>query len=215
MKKINEYKHIVWDFNGTLINDLDIGIKIQEIMMTDRGIPVLTRQRYLETMDFPIRDWYEKIGYDISDYENLAQIWNDYYDEQVKICGLNAGARELLDSVKRRGIGQSIISASHTRPLFHLTEKLGIREYFDFIYGLDNQLAFGKAHLCERLVRDTGISGSDMLLIGDTTQDFLTAKTLGGDCALVACGHQSFSRLEATSADTFENLAALHRTLFS
>ena len=214
MRKINEYRHIVWDFNGTLIDDLDIGIEIQKIMMHERGIPPITREKYLDSFDFPMRDWYKKNGYDVGEYDKLAGIWSALYDERVEKCALPKGAKELLDAIRDVGIGQSIVSASHTVPLFRSIERLGIGEYFDNVYGLQNNLAHGKAHLCARLLDDTGISGGDMLLIGDTTQDFLTAQTLGSDCALVACGHQSFSRLKAVNDCTFEDLAQLRYMLF-
>jgi len=213
MKRIDAYRHILWDFNGTLIDDLDIGVEIQRVMLAERGLPELTRERYLATFDFPIRSWYEYLGYDVSAYAQLAAVWTARYEARALSCGLVPGAGELLKEIHGMGVCQSILSAANREQLLFLTDALGIRGYFTHIYGLDNSLAHGKAQLCGRILEETGCPGEEMLLIGDTTQDYQTAYALGCDCALVACGHQSMQRLKEKAPGVFADFAALRRTL--
>lgn len=214
MKQLKNYAHIIWDFNGTLINDLDLGIELQRIMLEEAGKKAPSREFYLDTFDFPIIDWYERLGHDISKYSQLADIWNNLYYEKADSCPLNEGIADLLAAISAAKIPQSILSASNMVLLGRLLSALGIAKYFDHVYASENNLAEGKLHLCRRLKEEIGLPGEKMLLIGDTTQDFLTAEKIGCDCALVALGHQSYSRLQKVTSSVFADFSELSHCLF-
>lgn len=56
---------IIWDWNGTLFNDIDICIESINLLLFERGIDQIDKKRYLEVFDFPVRDYYERIGFDL------------------------------------------------------------------------------------------------------------------------------------------------------
>ncbi len=208
------YLHVIWDFNGTIIDDLGIGLRIQQVMLSERGLPAPTLERYLDTFDFPIRDWYAGLGYDVSRYEDLAQVWGGLYDRAALSCGLNAGVRELLEAFEAAEIEQSVLSASHRPQLLFLLKRLGVLEFFGHVAGLENNLADGKMHLGRELIERTGLLPEKTLLIGDTTQDLLAANAIGCDHALVAMGHQSKARLLKATPHVYSSFAELKEALF-
>ena len=61
------YQAIIWDFNGTLFDDLSESLKVLNLMLTKRGYaPVETVDKYKEIFGFPIRDYYVKAGFDFT-----------------------------------------------------------------------------------------------------------------------------------------------------
>ena len=61
---MHRFKAIIWDYNGTLLNDLEIGIESINLMLSKRNLPLLTSESYREVFTFPVKDYYEKVGFD-------------------------------------------------------------------------------------------------------------------------------------------------------
>ena len=59
---MNARPHIVWDWNGTLLDDVDAGIGALNRMLADRGLPAITRDFYRARFRFPVRPLYFEIG---------------------------------------------------------------------------------------------------------------------------------------------------------
>ena len=67
MKK--NFTTILWDWNGTLLNDTDFCISIVNGLLRARDKEALTKARYLEIFNFPVKDYYKKAGFDFSKEE--------------------------------------------------------------------------------------------------------------------------------------------------
>ena len=213
MRAITEYRHVLWDFNGTVLNDLELCLQIQRDMLSSRGLPPISRERYLDTFTFPIKNWYADMGYDVSDYDNTAQEWNVAYNSHAPACGLNNGFLRLSDTLRRHGIGQSILSACQQELLNSLLDNLDIADRFEHIYGQNNVLGESKINLGAALVKRLGTASGRLLMIGDTLHDLSCAHAIGCDCALVSVGHQSHERLASRWPDVFPSFSDLLRTL--
>ena len=59
-------KAIIWDYNGTLLNDLSIGVECINRMLTKRELPLLTTESYREVFTFPVKKYYELVGFDFN-----------------------------------------------------------------------------------------------------------------------------------------------------
>ena len=57
---------IIWDWNGTLLDDVDICIDIINELLSIRNQQPLTRSRYREIFTFPVKDYYSKAGFDFT-----------------------------------------------------------------------------------------------------------------------------------------------------
>ena len=58
------YKTIIWDWNGTLLNDLDLSVDSVNILLKERNLPTLTVEKYKDIFGFPVIDYYVKAGFD-------------------------------------------------------------------------------------------------------------------------------------------------------
>ena len=192
-----KYTHIIWDFNGTIFDDLLPGIKSTNIMLKKRGIPEIPDvDSYRRVFGFPVKDYYEKIGFDFSreSYDDLAIEWVNLYLENTKGAGLMPGVREALEYFKSIGLRQMVLSACESEMLNAQLKDLGVYEYFDCVIGLDNIHAGGKGALAKKWREEN--PDVCALFIGDTIHDAEVAAIANSECALYLGGHQDRERLE-------------------
>jgi phosphoglycolate phosphatase len=209
---IEKYSHVIWDWNGTLFNDVDLCSDVFNNLLKKRNINPLSLNQYKDIFTFPVRNYYEKAGLDFNLYsfEVLGQEWMEEYELRKKSCSLFGDSIDVLQHFRSLGLEQSILSAYPRNALLDIVNSMGIESYFKFIYGLDHIYATGKTQLGMELVKEIG-TGSRILFIGDTDHDFEVAKEIGADCVLIADGHQAKSRLLETGALVIDQLIELKK----
>lgn len=200
---------IIWDWNGTLFDDIATGPAIINQMLAKRGKPPLRNlSHYREIFQFPVENYYREAGLDFSNetFESMAADYIALYPVVSRDCGLMEGAKETLDVFRQTGFRQNILSASEQGLLESQLVRLGVREYFSHIIGQGDGYAVGKTERGIRWMQEEGISPENCILIGDTDHDAQTAEKLGCRCVLLSCGHQSRKRLEQTGVPVLDSL---------
>ncbi len=188
----HRYTHLIWDFNGTLLNDVDACIKSANALLSAHALPPLkTLDQYRSIFGFPVADYYRRLGFDFSlvPFSVLAVEWVSYYERYSRKSSLYDDAIEVLSQIHALGIPQYVLSATEASMLERQVMALGIGDYFDELLGMDDIHANGKAArgiAWRRLHPD-----ARPLLIGDTDHDAAVAKAMGADFALFSGGHQS------------------------
>ena len=207
---MSKYDYIIWDFNGTLLDDVMTGIASVNKLLSDRGLDIITSiEQYRSVFRFPIIDYYKSLGFDFDrePYEVLAPMWVELYLEYVKDATLYADVKDTLEHLRRANTNQVILSATERGMLIRQIEELGISEYFEEILGLDNIHAGSKLSLAyDWRTRHTDVNA---VLIGDTDHDVQTADALGADCILVARGHQSKEYLSTLGVPVLDDFSQL------
>ncbi len=195
MSKI-KYTDVVWDFNGTILDDVEAGILSVNKMLAERGLPTIRDAEHYRTLfRFPIIEYYRSLGFDFEaePYEVLAPIWVTLYLENVKRSPLREGFVDAYEAFKRKGLRQHVLSATELTMLRTQLEELCILDKFDSVYGLDNIHAHSKERLAKSFAEEH--VGTEILFIGDTEHDHASASLMGADCALVCGGHQPKEKL--------------------
>lgn len=213
---MKKYTHIVWDFNGTIIDDVDAEIISVNKLLTDKGKPPIPdRETYRNEFGFPIIDYYRRIGLIESDdeYSVMAVRWVDEYTKNVKEAPLCPDVREMLEYFRKKGLIQLIISANEINMLKWQLDGLGVAEYFDEILGLGNIEAYSKVSLGTEWAKRH--HGANVLFIGDTLHDDEVAQAMGADCVLVSNGHQSAQTLRTGKAAVVNSLTAIKDLYFN
>ncbi|HKJ28089.1 MAG TPA: HAD family hydrolase [Anaerolineales bacterium] len=205
---MRNYQHVIWDFNGTLMDDAPLCLNVMNEMLTERGLAPMSAARYAEIFDFPVSDYYIRAGWDPAAYafEPLSDEFMAGYHANKLTCSLREGAVEVLAANHANGLPQSVISAAEQSMVRELVEHYQIGEYFISVRGLDNHHAAGKTAIGVAWVQELGIAPSTILMVGDTIHDHEVAEAMGVDCVLVYSGHQSHERLAATGAPVVDRL---------
>ncbi len=195
------YDYLIWDFNGTILDDVDACITSANRLLVAHGLPAISsKEAYREAFGFPIIDYYRRLGFDFDklSYDALAVEWVAYYLEHSKNSTLCRDVADVLAAAKARGISQWVLSATETQMLTGQIRDLGILPYFDGILGLDNINAYSKQEVGLAWRREH--PDARVLMIGDTDHDAGVAAAMGIDCVLVTTGHQNRKTLERLSA---------------
>lgn len=205
-------RHVVWDWNGTLLDDVQACVEAINILLSRRSLPCVTREQYLDVFDFPVRNYYLRIGFDLK-HENWHRLAVEYHEAYAKTsthCTLRTGARQTLALLKARGISCSVLSACELSLLRQMMADRGILEYFEHVYGLTDLYAHSKLSLGHDMLAETGMPAGSSVLVGDTTHDFEVAEALGFPCLLMTGGHQSTGKLLQCKCPIAPDMAAVH-----
>jgi phosphoglycolate phosphatase len=191
-------KTIIWDFNGTLLNDMQVCIDCMNIMLKERDLPTLHLQRYREIFNFPVRDYYVSLGFDFrkEPFDIPAHQFIDLYRENLHLAPLHHDAMEILNFFRRNHYQQVILSAMEQEFLADTLNSKGILQYFDKVAGITNHLGDGKLEMARELIASLGRKPEEICLVGDTVHDHEVAQGSGITCILIANGHQSYERLK-------------------
>jgi phosphoglycolate phosphatase len=205
------YRHLIWDWNGTLLDDLDLCIEVMNTLLRPRALPLLDRPRYQAAFDFPVRDYYARLGFDFEReaFETVGAEFIAAYERRRFECSLHPGARELLAAVQARGASQSVLSAYNRDLLREFVAHFALTPFFLRLNGPADIYAHGKLELGRDWIRELGLPPAEVLMIGDTLHDVATARAMGVDCILVAAGHHAPARLRDAGVPVFASLAAL------
>ena len=191
-------KYVFFDFNGTIINDLNLCLDLLNEILNKQGSKELSIDEYKNVFKFPIRQYYIDAGVDLNkdSFEDLASWFIEKYQPLSMECGLFEGIVDTFKSLKERGYHLVILSASEKNNLTEQCVNYKIDKYFDAILGIDNIHAASKVSIALDYLKENNINGSDILFIGDTLHDLEVAKSIGASCMLVSCGHQSYDVLK-------------------
>ncbi len=202
---------IIWDWNGTLLNDLELCVNTINQLLSKRGLPLLSFGKYKEVFSFPVKDYYQKIGFDFTreDFAIPAREFIDIYNSNVNKCSLHSRVVHILEHFKINGVQQFVLSAMKEDKLKETLIHTNIYYYFEQVLGLNDHYAVSKMERSKQLFKQQKIAKDKSIIIGDTIHDFEVAQELGVDCILIADGHQSKERLEATNAKVLDSLDEL------
>ena len=204
-------KHIIFDWNGTLIDDAWIFVDILNALLKKRNLNQIDLIKYQEMFCFPLSQFYQNLGFDVApDAFNLLK--EDFvfeYNKRQFLAHLYPDAVGTLNKIKSHNIHLSILSASNQKILRSLTNFHSIDRFFLHILGVNNYEAIGKEDLGFKLLNSLSESRCEIALVGDTDLDYKISQKLGIDCILISRGHQTHKRLSALGCPVVHSLTDL------
>ena len=206
-----KYKHIIWDWNGTLLDDTWLCVEGINQALIKRKLAPISEAKYREVFTFPVKDYYMKLGFDFD--KEPFEIAGDelvlYYGENFHKTKLQNGSSFVLRTIQSRSIPQSILSAGRQDFLLDWVSSHKLEKYFFKIVGIDNQYAKGKIAQGIKLIKDLPYNSKDIVIIGDTIHDSDVAEKLKINCILIDHGHVNGERLKKTGRTVLSNLKDL------
>ena len=100
----------------------------------------------LDNFCFPVKDYYLKLGFDfeIESFDISGTEFINNYMDQCSTLKLHYEATDILKFFRKKGIDQSLVSASSQKMLDEILQYHNINDYFLKILGTDNHYANGK-----------------------------------------------------------------------
>lgn len=208
---INKFKHVIWDWNGTLLNDTALSHNIINGVLKSKNLKTLSMDDYRHIFDFPVKKYYEKAGFNFTQYsfEEVGKQWMDEYEKRKGETVLFDGTKDVLEYISSLGIEQSVLSAYSLDTLIEIINEHGLTKYFKHVTGLDHIYATSKLIIGQELIKKIDIPLQNIVLIGDTMHDHEVASELGIQCILIANGHQSRERLLSSGFPVLNDICEL------
>jgi phosphoglycolate phosphatase len=205
---IEKYRHIFWDWNGTLLNDRWLSVDIMNGMLSKYGLPSIDEKKYLEIFDFPVHEYYLKLGFDFNrvEFKRVGLEFIEYYQQRWQECLLQPGAKDALKTFYVSGIPQSILSAANKSMIQIGVQHFQLENYFAHLIGLDHHYATSKVEVGLTYLHTLEIDPAKVLMIGDTLHDYHVARELSIDCILLTHGHHPLYKLESLSIPLLHSL---------
>ncbi len=209
-----KYKYILWDWNGTILDDVSINYEIINSLLKNRNLKEMESvDIYKDLFDFPIINFYLNIGFDFENesFQTIAREYSFLYDERFYEASIFSDAESTIRHFKQLGIEQVIISASQQTLLEKQVRYHEIDHLFSDILGTRDIYATSKVDFALSWIKEKSASPNEVLFVGDTTHDFEVAESIGCDCALIARGHCSKERLTLPGVPVLSSLEELSK----
>ena len=186
-----KYEYLVLDFNGTIIDDVDLCLNILNHLLEERNYKKVSLEEYKHIFTFPIKKYYINAGFDLEKY-SFTSISNEFislYQKASLNCKLYEGINELIDKCNNNRIKVVLLSASQIDNLKEQTDHFGLSEKFEAILGTSTIEAASKVESGKNYFKDK--QDKKILFVGDTTHDAEVASAIGADALLITHGHQA------------------------
>ena len=199
---------IFFDWNGTLLNDANMGLVGTNNVLRLFDIRPITIKEYRDFFDIPITEFYSKIG--ISEktfFENhlkIQETFHRFYEKPSEKCRARVGTAVLLRWLHSQGIKSIILSNHTTKSIERHLKRLKLERYIEDIMANDNILHTGlkdKATRAEEYVKKNDFSPEQILVVGDAPEEAIIARRLGGKSVLISGGWYSEKRLKKVRPD--------------
>jgi len=208
-------KRIIWDWNGTLLDDLTQCVVIMNQMLAKRRLKPITVEEYKDVFTFPVKLYYEQLGFDFTkeDFQDVSVEFIDLYNKISLSCPLHRDAQETIALLSQKGVEQTVLSVMEDSLLKQMIGHHGLTRYFSHIMGATNIQAHGKIAHAELLIQKLGQNPKAVYLIGDSLHDAQVASHIGVNCILVSHGHYALDRLQQTGLPIIHHVKELIKLL--
>lgn len=204
--------HIVWDWNGTLLHDIDAVIEATNAAFAEIGLPPITLARYRELYCVPVPRFYERLLGRLpteNEWAEMDTVFHRHYFARVEDAGLAEGAARLLAELRAAGTTQSLCSLAPHEHLVPLVRRHGIEEHFARVDGSRRDgPSKGKAlQMAAHVAALDGFDPRRTVVVGDAVDDALAAAHVGARAVLYTGGSHSRASLETAGVPVVDSLA--------
>jgi phosphoglycolate phosphatase len=190
-------KTIIWDWNGTLLDDVDYNMDVVNTILKKRDMKILTKDEYRMLKKVPIKQFYIDIGIDVSNDNTFSEIIKEYwtiYKGKYTQLRLKGNATNILQKTQKIGIKNYLLSLTNNKELLKQIALFDIRNFFEKIIGSIDSEARNKTDKVKELIEKEGITIKEALIIGDVINDYEVAEKFGMRCIVYSNGHQKIDR---------------------
>jgi phosphoglycolate phosphatase-like HAD superfamily hydrolase len=209
-------KHLVWDWNGTLLDDLSLVVSSTNTAFASVGARDVGSDEHRRAFRRPVADFYaEMLGraVDAEEFGRLDRIFHDAYRLGLTDISLAADA---MAAIKTWEGSQSLLSMWFHSELVPAVETYGLTGVFTRIDGLRTEVGgdLKAGHLARHLA-ELGVAGDRVVMIGDSLDDAYAAESVGGSAVLYTGGFTDPDRLRASGYPVADTLVGAVETAMS
>ena len=201
-------KNLIFDWSGTLANDLGSVLHATNATLEHFGKPVLTEEAFRECFRLPFTEFYEEVlpGVELSE---LQRLYRYHFPEDWEVPLLEH-AREMLEYGAATGRRMVLLSSA---PLEHFQRQAGSLGVLGFFERVACGVIDKRSELV-LLLEAMEMRPEETIFVGDMRHDIEAARAAGVMSVAVATGYESVSKLMTVDPDVvLRDLQAMPRML--
>lgn len=203
------FKNLLFDWSGTLCNDMALTIEATNYVLSCHGKEALNMEQFRAEFQLPYPDYYawKTPGVPL---ETLEREYRHAFAHAESGVFLLPYAREFMEFCKNRGIRCFALTSMDPKAFEEQSRDLGIYPYFEHIHsGIHN-----KEHHIGTLMAQHGLKPEDTAFIGDMQHDMRAAHRAGVTAIGVLTGYNNPEQLAVAAPDiTVPDLSYLRRLM--
>lgn len=191
-------KVIIFDFDGTLADTIDILLSITNRLSAEFGFKSATKEELAQLSNLNSWQILQYSGISIFKFPLLIRRLKAELHSELPQIQLFPGIKEVLLELKKRGFQLGIITSNSRENVLGALEKNGLQDTFTFIY---SGSTFGKHKVINKWLRIENIHTEKVVYVGDEIRDIDAAKKTGIKVIAVGWGFNSQEALAAQNPD--------------
>ena len=200
------FKHIIFDFDGTLADTSRIILSTMQATMREKGLRVASQRTIRKVVGFPLKDCFTHMYHDMSETEALecARTYNKIFDSNKSSLTptLFPHVSDTLETLSQHGITLSVASSRGHKSLVELLEMLKVRHHFSMIVGVDDvNKAKPDPEVILYTLKSMALNASDAIMVGDMPVDVATGRNAGVRACALTYGNASRYALIKSNPD--------------
>jgi phosphoglycolate phosphatase-like HAD superfamily hydrolase/ADP-ribose pyrophosphatase YjhB (NUDIX family) len=202
-------RNIIFDWSGTLVDDLPAVLKASNYVLTQSGKTALSLAQFRAEFSLPFKNFYDRHTPDVP-MEQL-EVWfhKEFGQSQASVVEL-PHARAFLEFCREKKIRTYLLSTVHGDYFKTQCAVTGFDAFLDKPY----TDVWDKREKIHEILRENNLQPQETLFIGDMEHDIETARHGGIHSCAVLTGYNTLEQLRAAKPDLIvEHLDELKRVL--
>jgi phosphoglycolate phosphatase len=193
-------KHIIFDFDGTIVDSLDLSFYIYNKLAAKFNYKPITREDMHILKNAPLKERFKVVGLPLYKIPKMTFEVMTLYNDGIKHLKAFDGINELLANLKNTGLNLSVLSSNSVN---------NITDFFESnnIVGFDNIISsnnlFGKHKTLKKFMKHNNLTPDEIIYVGDELRDVEACKKLAVKVIAVLWGFDPKNLLETGKPDYF------------
>ena len=195
---MTNYKYIVFDFDGTLVDSRALFISLYNELAAKKGYKPMTSEnlQHLRTLSIPERC--KLLGVPMYKIPFLIGPIMKQYGESLSNLQFNPGVDEMLTALSQKGVAYAVLSSNSKKNIEAFFKLKGVANGND-IYC--SRSIFGKHVLLDKFLKAKRLNPADILYVGDELRDIEACRKIGVPVAWVSWGYDTEEVLKNNKPD--------------
>ncbi len=190
------FHNLIFDWSGTLVDDLGPVIEATNNVLGKYGIPAFDREQFRRIFRLPYHEFYAELLPHIPLAE-LEAHFRPAFDAAISPVTVLPHAREKLEWCSALGIRTFVLTSMDTLAFERQLDDFDLRHHFEATYSgvLD------KREIIHEILTTHGLDPAETAFVGDMTHDVETARHGGISSIAVLTGYQHAEILATSRPD--------------
>jgi phosphoglycolate phosphatase-like HAD superfamily hydrolase/ADP-ribose pyrophosphatase YjhB (NUDIX family) len=202
-------RNIIFDWSGTLVDDLPAVLKASNFVLTQAGKPEMSLETFRAEFSLPFTKFYDRHTPEVPMPQLETWFHSSFKQVQDSVVEL-PHAREFLEFCRAKKLRLFLLSTIHPEHFEAQCRVTGFDAFLEKIY----TDVWDKRKKIHEILTGNNLKPDETLFIGDMEHDIETAKHGGIHSCAVLTGYNTLEQLRAAKPDLIvEHLGELRRVL--